>query len=142
MINAATTTAAARIERLESGQQFLIPHPEENSWGKEQPLDKERIIREIVEFTHIMNKRRNEECMSIFLDKGIVNGTSWALMISLDLEVISEYGYRFKKMRIQTKLLDLLRDLPVCAGLGVKGDVHEIEQFYMEWNKSGNGWIY
>ena len=70
--------------------------------------------------------------MSIFLDKGIVNGTSWALIISLYLEVISEYGYRFKKMRIQTELLDLLRDLPVCVGLGVKGDMHIIEQFYIE----------
>ena len=60
----------------------------------------------------------------------IGNGTSWALMISLDLEVISEYRYRFKTMRIQTELLDLLQDLPVCLGLGVKGDVHEIEQFY------------
>ena len=28
----------------------------------------------------------------------IGNGTSWALMISLDLKVISEYRYRFKKM--------------------------------------------
>ena len=77
-----------------------------------------------------MNKRKDKECMSIFLDKSIVNGTSWALMISLDLEVISEYGYRFKKMRIQTELLDLLRDLPVCVGLGVKED--KIEQFYIE----------
>ena len=58
-----------------------------------------------------------------------VNGTSWALMISLDLEVVSEYRYRFKKMRIQTELLDLLRDLPLCVGLGEKGDIHEIEQF-------------
>ena len=62
----------------------------------------------------------------------IGNGKSWALVISLDLEVVSEYRYRFKKMRIQTKLLALLRDLPVCLGLGVKGDVHEIEQFYIE----------
>ena len=62
----------------------------------------------------------------------IGNGTSWALMISLDLELISEYGYRFKKMRIQTELLDLLRDLPVFVGLDVKGDMHEIEQFYTE----------
>ena len=60
-----------------------------------------------------------------------------ALMISLDLEVTqyfqhrgSQDCYRFKKMRIQTELLDLLRNLPVCVGLGVKGDVHEIEQFY------------
>ena len=72
MINAATTTAAARMERSESGQ-FLIPRPKENSWGKERPLDKERIICEFVEFTPIMNKRR-EECVSIFLDKVIVNG--------------------------------------------------------------------
>ena len=53
-------------------------------------------------------------------------------MISLNLEVVSEDRYRFKKMRIQTALLNLLRDLPVCVGLGVKGDVHEIEQFYTE----------
>ena len=62
----------------------------------------------------------------------IGNGTSWALMISLDSEVVSEYRYRFKKMRIQTELLDLLRDLPVCVELDVKGDVHEIEQVYTE----------
>ena len=35
-------------------------------------------------------------------------------------------------MRIQTGLLDLLQDLPVCVGLGVKGDVHEVEQLYTE----------
>ena len=57
----------------------------------------------------------------------IGTGTSWALMISLDLEVISEYRYQFKKMRIQAELLDLLQDLPFCVGLGVKGDVYKIE---------------
>ena len=36
----------------------------------------------------------------------IGNGTSWALMISLDLEVISEYKYRFKKMRIKEMLAE------------------------------------
>ena len=56
----------------------------------------------------------------------IGNGTSWALMISLDLEVVSEYKYWFKKMRIQMELLDLLQDLPICVCLGVKGDVHEM----------------
>ena len=53
-------------------------------------------------------------------------------MISLDLEVVSEYKYLFKKMRIQTELLDVLRDLPVCVGLGIKGDVHKIEKFYWQ----------
>ena len=62
----------------------------------------------------------------------IGNGTFWAFMICLDLEVVSEYRYSFKTMRIQTGLLDLLQDLPVCVGLGVKGDVHEVEQLYTE----------
>ena len=57
----------------------------------------------------------------------IGNCTSWTFMISLDLEVISEHKYRFKKMIIQTELLDLLQSLPVWVELG---DVHEIEQFY------------
>ena len=74
MIKAATAMAAARMKRSESGQQFLILCPVENSWGKDQALDKERIIQEFVEFTPLMNKRRVEECMSIFLDKVIVNG--------------------------------------------------------------------
>ena len=66
--------AAAGMERSESGQQFLILGPVENSWGKDEALDKERIIREFVEFTPTMNKQRDEECMAIFLDKVIVNG--------------------------------------------------------------------
>ena len=28
----------------------------------------------------------------------IGKGTSWALMINLDLEIVSEYKYKFKKM--------------------------------------------
>ena len=44
------------------------------------------------------------------------------------------------EIRIQTELLNLLRNLPVCVGLGVKGDMHKIEQFYTE--VSGNGWVY
>ena len=41
----------------------------------------------------------------------IGNGTSWVLMISLDIKVISGYRCRFKKMHIQAELLNLLRDL-------------------------------
>ena len=44
----------------------------------------------------------------------IGNGTSWALMISLDLEVISEYRYRFKKMRIQTEFW-ICSEIYLCA---------------------------
>ena len=66
--------AAVRMDRSETGHQFLIPRPKENSWGNERVLDKERIIREFVGFTPIMNQREDEECMSMFLDKIIVNG--------------------------------------------------------------------
>ena len=74
MIKAAKAMGAARMERSELGQQFLIPRPVENYWGKDRALDKERIIREFIEFTPVMNKRRDAECMAIFLDKVIVNG--------------------------------------------------------------------
>ena len=33
MRKAATTMAAARMERSETGHQFIIPRPKENSWG-------------------------------------------------------------------------------------------------------------
>ena len=74
MIKAATTMAAARMERSETGHQFIIPRPKENSWGHRRVLDKEKIIREFVGFTPVMNRKEDEECMSMFLDKVIVNG--------------------------------------------------------------------
>ena len=40
----ATTMATVRMDRSETGHQFLIPRPKENSWGNERVLDKERII--------------------------------------------------------------------------------------------------
>ena len=74
MIKAATTMAAARMERSETGHQFIIPRPKENSRGHRRVLDKERIIREFVGFPPVMNRKEDEECMSMFLDKVIVNG--------------------------------------------------------------------
>ena len=38
MIKAATAIAAARMERSESEQKFLIPRPEENSWGNKRVI--------------------------------------------------------------------------------------------------------
>ena len=74
MIKAATMMAAARMEISETGHQFLILLPKENLWGHRRVLDKENIIREFVGFTPVMNQKEDEECMSIFLDKVIVNG--------------------------------------------------------------------
>ena len=39
-------------------------------------------------------------------------------------------------MTIQPELLELLQNLPVCVGLGVKGDVHEVEQFYSKVSRA------
>ena len=46
----------------------------ENSWGHKCVLDKEKIIREFVGFTPVMNRKEHEECLYMFLDKVIVNG--------------------------------------------------------------------
>ena len=61
MIKAARTMAASRMERSETGHQFLIPCPEENSLGSEHILDKEKIIREFVGFTPTMSQSEDEE---------------------------------------------------------------------------------
>ena len=65
MIKAATTMTAARMERSESGQQFFIPRPKENSWGNKRVVDNKRIIQEFVRFTPVMNQREDEKCMSV-----------------------------------------------------------------------------
>ena len=66
MINAASTMAAARMERSVPEQQFIIPRPKKNSWG--------HIIWEFVGYTPVMNERKDAECMTAFLDSVIVNG--------------------------------------------------------------------
>ena len=73
MINAASTMADARMERSKTEQQFLIPRPAENSWGHKRVLDKENIIRKFVGKTPVMNQKKDEECMTAFLDAVIVN---------------------------------------------------------------------
>jgi len=60
----------------------------------------------------------------------IGNGISWALIISLDLHRNEKDEYLLERMSVQPGLLNLLRDLPVSAGLGVRRDVREIEEFY------------
>ena len=128
--------------------------------GKDQSLDKERIIHEFVEFTPITNQRRDEESMSIFLDKVKVNGVqdpgltpfreflprSVPLVDFLSIRLHSGVGWKYPSantihgiqayrglshQRLEdVEIKEIIQDLPVCVGLGVKGDVQEIEQFY------------
>ena len=74
MINAASTMAAARMERSVPEQQFIILRPKESSWGHGRSLDKVKIIREFVGYTPAMNRRKDAESMTAFLDSVIVNG--------------------------------------------------------------------
>ena len=67
-MNTDSIMRAARNERSEQEQQFMIPRPVENSWGKGQALNKERIIKEFCTFTPVMNKKRDQECMEKYLD--------------------------------------------------------------------------
>ena len=58
MVNMNTAMRAVRNKRSEQEHQFLIPPPVENFWGKGRALDKERIIKEICEFTPVMKKKK------------------------------------------------------------------------------------
>ena len=58
------------------------------------------------------------------------NGITWTCLISLDLEQDEMYNYVVKKMEIQSEILELLRDLPVSAGLGIRRDLLGVEEFY------------
>ena len=58
------------------------------------------------------------------------NGISWTCLISLDLKMTEEGDYVLEKMAVQKRILELLRDLPVSAGLAIRGDLRGVEEFY------------
>ena len=58
------------------------------------------------------------------------NGISWTCLISLDLRRDSRENYLLEKMSVQPEIIDLLRDLPVSAGLAIRRDVRGVEEFY------------
>ena len=98
----------------------------------ELPMDNEPV--------HLRTSVHKERIGSLKKDKFrqlpvltmIGNGLTWALMISLDLIPDGFYNYKFTKMSVQSELLDLLRGLPPCVGLGVSADVHKVEQFFSD----------
>jgi len=58
------------------------------------------------------------------------NGISWTCLISLDLKRDSRKNYVLEKMTVQPEIIDLLRDLPVSAGLAIRRDIQGVEEFY------------
>ena len=61
----------------------------------------------------------------------IGNGISWVCIISLDLNKNAKDEYILEKMKIQPEILDLLKCLPVSAGLGVWREVRGVQEFYL-----------
>ena len=61
----------------------------------------------------------------------MVGSDAWVLMITLDLKWSMEKGvYLIKKQSVDKEVIDLIKSIPVCTGLGVRSDVEDIEQFY------------
>ena len=58
------------------------------------------------------------------------NGVSWVCIVSLNLSRNRRGEYILKKMSVQPGILDLLRDLPVSTGLGVRRDIRGVQEFY------------
>ena len=58
------------------------------------------------------------------------NGITWVCIISLNLSRNRRDEYILERMNVQPGILDLLRDLPVSAGLGVRRDIRGVQEFY------------
>ena len=55
---------------------------------------------------------------------------SWCTIISLPYWRNRNGDYIVERVRVQPQLLQVLRDLPVCTGVGVRRDVVGIKEFY------------
>ena len=58
------------------------------------------------------------------------DGLSWCVFIWLPYWKNKKGNYIVERIISQPKLLEVLRDLPVCTGVGVRRDVVGIEDFY------------
>ena len=75
--------------------------------------------------THIFKKRVDERavpgiCWKQTLGKIMFgNGLSWTAIISLPYKRNRDGDYLIERIKVQPRLLEVLRDLPVCTGVGV-----------------------
>ena len=58
------------------------------------------------------------------------NGMSYCVIISINLERNSRGEYMIQRIEVQDEIINLLESLPVCTGLGVRGDIQDIEFYY------------
>ena len=58
------------------------------------------------------------------------DGLTWTGIISLPYKRDKDGNYLISRITVQPRLLEVLKDLPVCTGVGVRRDVVGIEEFY------------
>ena len=58
------------------------------------------------------------------------DGLTWTGIISLPYKRDKNRDYLISRIEVQPRLLEVLKDLPVCTGVGVRRDVVGIEEFY------------
>ena len=58
------------------------------------------------------------------------DGLTWTGIISLPYKRDKNGDYLICRIIVQPRLLEVLKDLPVCTGVGVRRDVVGIEEFY------------
>ena len=58
------------------------------------------------------------------------DGLTWWAIISLPYRRNRNGDYKVERIRPQPRILQVLRDLPVCTGVGVRRDEVGIEDFY------------
>ena len=58
------------------------------------------------------------------------DGLTWTGIISLLYKRNKNGDYLVSRIEVQPRLLEVLKDLPVCTGVGVRRDVVGIEEFY------------
>ena len=73
---------------------------------------------------HIKNKWENIPAKIMF-----GNGITWCAMISFDIRT-TKTGYSFNCQGIPSGVIDLLQDLPVVTGVGIRDDVQIIEKIF------------
>ena len=58
------------------------------------------------------------------------DGLKWTGIISLPYKRNRNGDYLISRIEVQPRLLEVLKDLPVCTGVGVRREVVGIEEFY------------
>ena len=58
------------------------------------------------------------------------DGLTWTGIIFLPYKRNKNGDYLISRIEVQPRLLEVLKDLPVCTGVGVRRDVVGIEELY------------